>query len=91
MAVGSRDGSGLVDRARDAVHVRGELEVEFGQATCIMRREMDVDSAVDVRPFWMVVHFLRQNCDFRHETEGFGEIAEFEFAVEFVAFQLPAR
>ncbi len=43
-----------------------------------MRREPDLHAIVHVRPFGMMVRFLGQQGDFRHEAEGLDERAELE-------------
>jgi len=43
-----------------------------------MGRERDVHLVIHVRPFWMVIHFLRFYCHAGHETECLVEVSKLE-------------
>src|SRR3546814_4849828 len=47
-----------------------------------------VDAVIDVRPFGMMVHLLRDDRDARHESERLGEIPEPESPRDRIAFGL---
>ena len=59
-----------------------ERYIPVRQTFCRMRRERDVHLAVHIRPFRMVIHFLRFYCHAGHETERLVEISELETSVD---------
>jgi len=55
-----------------------ERYIAFRQTFCRMGRERNFHFVVHIRPFWMVIHFLRFYCHAGHETECLVEISELE-------------
>ena len=53
--------------------------------------EVDFHAIVDVEPFWVVVEGFRDQSASSHESKGFAEVCEFEFAVELFFSQYPIR
>lgn len=56
----------------------GELNIQAGDASAVVRAESDVDSVVDVEPLGMVVHLLCDQSDASHEGKGRHEVGELE-------------
>ena len=61
----------------------GELEVFGGDAAGFVGGEVDVDFAVDVEPFGVVVLLFSVDGDAAHEAKGGGKVGEFELLVQF--------
>src|SRR3546814_1308110 len=62
--------------------------VALRQSLRVVRRQQYVDAVIDVRPFGMMVHLLRDDRDARHESERLGEIPEPESPRDRIAFGL---
>ena len=62
--VSSLDGRSV----RDSVHLPSQLDVQRGNATRVVGREIDDDAVPNIEPFGMVLHRLRDQRDAREAT-----------------------
>src|SRR5690242_7878553 len=70
---------------RDSVDEARERHVLLAEPAGIVRRQNDLDLAVDVRPFGMVIGLVGRERDARHETPRLVEVGELEALVDRVA------
>ena len=61
---------------RSLVHSGSQLEVQFGEAAGVVRRERHVDAVVDVEPFRVMIELFGNDRHLRHEAESLDEILE---------------
>ena len=57
----------------------------------VVAAEVNFDDVPRVRPIGMMVLFLGQLGNLRHESKGFGEIDEFKFSVQRIVLLYPTR
>ena len=74
----SQVGKRISGGSRYGVNELRERYIAFRQTFSRMRRKRDVHFVVHIRPFWMVIHFLRFYCHAGHEPECLVEISELE-------------
>jgi len=77
----SQDGKRRPGGSAYGIDESRKRDVALCQPFCRMCRERDFHLVVYVRPFRMVIHFLRFYCHARHETERLVEIGELETSV----------
>src|SRR5437868_147935 len=58
------------------VHLFRHFEIKLRQAAGVVRAERHVDAVIDIEPFRVVIHFLRQQRDAAHERPGLAEALE---------------
>lgn len=66
----------------ESFEVYGQVDIILRNAARVVRRKIDRDSIVNVRPFRMVIVFLDLKSGRRHEANGVGEVRERIFAVK---------
>ncbi len=72
-------------RTCDGIHEFSELEVPRGQAATVVRAQKHVHLVVDIEPFRMMVHLLRNKSNSAHKSPGLVEVLEEKLLLDGIA------